>query len=144
MNNTIFGIKLITWALILSWLLNSALWIGFPQFMLRTGTSYVIMGIFCTLIFVKVKSFSKQEWADNFFHLKKQLPLLIYMLAMGILIHRFLETTYWAPKRLKTMQEIRGNMTRRKVSASSIINQPGSEIFPIEMLGTPSFSPKKD
>ncbi|MCE6988869.1 hypothetical protein [Dyadobacter sp. CY323] len=88
MKNAIFGIRVINWALLMCWLLNALLWAVYPQFTLRTGAFYINMGIIYTLLFVKVKSLSKKEWAGNFTNLKKRLPLLIFMLAMGLLLHR--------------------------------------------------------
>jgi c-di-AMP phosphodiesterase-like protein len=109
MKNTIFGIRLINWALILVAVVYTVLWVERPAFMLETGTSYLILGIYFTLLFVKAKSFSKQEWEDNFVRLKKQLPLLIFMLVMGVLLHRFIGTVYWEPYRQKIIQRFEGN-----------------------------------
>jgi len=104
MNITILTIKIINWLLILTALMYTLFWYIYPDFMMLEGGSFIIIGLFNTFLLIKLLSFSKQEWSSNFVHVRKRLPWLLYILVMGFIVHHYLETVYWAPKRIKTIQ----------------------------------------
>ncbi|TLU98025.1 hypothetical protein [Dyadobacter luticola] len=113
MNKTIFNIKVINWALILTALVYILLGAYYPRMMFNHGGIYIVLGIFWTFLFLKINFLSKEERVESFFKKKKQLPLLLYMLMIGLLLHRYLETVYWAPKRQKAFEEIQRKYEER-------------------------------